>query len=134
MQVTFFSPVTPDSAKMKSYKSRYGLVAEPAIDAAFYFDLVGKSLAGIQAMKDKNLWPTMEYTKCNDSSSSVTLERNFYLKLSIMVTYMIHYKTTEISPSPRGFTWCPKKNYTGFCLISVQPCIVFSNVFFSPEN
>ena len=86
MQVTFFSPVTPASAKIRSYKDRYGLVAEPLIDAAFYFDLVVKSLAAVQVMKDRNSWPPIHYIKCNDSFSSGDIERNLDLHEAMEVT------------------------------------------------
>ena len=86
MQVTFFSPITPASAKIRSYKNRYGLVAEPVIDAAFYFDLVVKSLAAVQVMKDRNSWPPIHYIKCNDSFSSGDIERNLDLREAMEVT------------------------------------------------
>ena len=86
MQVTFFSPVTPASAKIRSYNDRYGLVAEPVIDAAFYFDLVVKSLAAVQVMKDRNSWPPIHYIKCNDSFSSGDIERNLDLREAMEVT------------------------------------------------
>ena len=79
MQVTFFSPKSPSSAKMSSYKGSYGLTAEPEIDAGFYFDLVAKSATAVQNMKDSGSWPEMAYTKCTDFTSSSPIERNLDL-------------------------------------------------------
>ena len=105
MHLTFFSPVTPASAKIRSYKSRYGLVAEPVIDAAFYFDLVVKSLAAVQVMKDGNTWPAIHHSKCNDSSSSVPLQRNIDLQGAMEVTNIIHF-ITEIFSSSSDSNFC----------------------------
>ena len=56
------------------------------IEAAFYSDLVARSVAAVESMKNSGSWPNMEYTKCSDYTGDIPITRNIDLKTALSVS------------------------------------------------
>lgn len=60
---------------VKTIRRNYGLETKPDVDVAFYFDTTLMALKAVSSMKDTNVWPTLEYTKCNDYTETEPIAR-----------------------------------------------------------
>ena len=84
-KVTFFKPAIPDG-NWNDLQSVYGVAVTPTIEAAFYADLVARSVAAVESMKNSGSWPSMEYIKCSDYSGDIPITRNVDLMTALSVS------------------------------------------------
>jgi len=83
MSIVYFKPKTPASGGYQQLSNKYGVAMTPHIEAAFYTDLILKTLDGVNNMKNDGSWPQLSYSKCADYTSNEPTERSLDLLSAI---------------------------------------------------
>ena len=76
MKVVYFKPQPSSGA---SSLSSYGISTKPTLDAAFYADLILKSLDAVNTMKNSGSWPSLSVSRCADYTSDAATARSLDL-------------------------------------------------------
>ena len=92
MSIVYFKPKTPASGGYQQLSNKYGVAMTPHIEAAFYTDLILKTLDGVNNMKSDGSWPQLSYSKCADYTSNEPTERSLDLLSAIEVMLKSKYK------------------------------------------
>ncbi|KAE8742923.1 Ionotropic receptor 25a [Frankliniella occidentalis] len=78
--ILFLKPEPDPTARERLEKLRtdFSLTVEPEIASAFYFDLSLRAFMAVKQMMDKNQWPRLEYTSCEEYEEENPVVRKGY--------------------------------------------------------